>query len=111
MMVWPGILLAPLVTLLNLSLTYALVLPSCASQTRWMLHGVSMVSFAVTVLSALAGLRALRMESQERSEDAGTAPMRLHFLAQLAVLLGALSALVILAQWVPSWVLPPCSAG
>ena len=109
-MVWPGILLAPLVTLLNLSLTYALVLPSCASQTRWMLHGASAVSFAIAVLSALAAVRVLRTPG-EPSEDAGTASVRLHFLAQLAVMLGALSALVILAQWVPSWVLPPCSAG
>jgi hypothetical protein len=111
MMVWPGILLAPLVTLLNLSLTYALVLPSCASQTRWMLHGVSAVSLAITVLSALAATRVPRMDPSARSEDAGTAPVRLHFLAQVAVLLGALSSLVILAQWIPSWALPPCSAG
>jgi len=108
-MVWPGLLLAPMVTLLNLSLTYALVLPSCATQTRWMLHGVTAACLLITVLSTLAGVPALRTTRVERAEDAGTARVRLHFLAQVAVLLGALSSLVIVAQWVPSWVLPPCT--
>ena len=122
MLSWPALLLAPLITLGQLSIAYALVSPACASQDRSSLHAVAAVSLLlVLAMTALAwrdwrgpgpapGADARRptpLPAVTRSEsaDAGERP---HFVAQVAVLVGALSALVSVALWLPVWVLSPC---
>jgi hypothetical protein len=57
MAVWSALLLAPFLTLSNLSLTYALVPRSCDAGTTWMLHAVTLAS---AVLSAAATVGAWR---------------------------------------------------
>ncbi len=40
--------------------------------------------------------------------DSADAFERPHFVAQIAVVVGALSALVSVALWLPVWILSPC---
>ena len=122
MLSWPALLLAPLVALSELSIAYALVSPSCASQDRTLLHAVAAVSLllvlAMTVLAWRewnAGGSGDGLDARQRvtlptvtRADSADADERPRFVAQIAVVVGALSTLVSIALWLPVWVLSPC---
>jgi hypothetical protein len=124
MLSWPALLLAPLVALGQLSIAYSLVSPACASQDRSGLHAVAAVSLLLVVaMTVLAwrewlGRGAMPHENGDRQRnlvvptvtraDSADAVERPHFVAQIAVVVGALSTLVSAALWLPVWVLSPC---
>jgi hypothetical protein len=125
MLSWPALLLAPLVALSQLSIAYALVSPACASQDRTGLHAVAALSLLlVLVLTALAwrdwrGPAASSREGADAPQrsagvptvtraDSADATERPQFIAQIAVVVGAISTLVSVALWLPVWVLSPC---
>jgi hypothetical protein len=109
MRVWPAFL-APLIALLDQSVAYSLVEWSCATQNSHVLHWVHFIFFAVAVtvtLPAWADSARYRAATAVPS-DAGEAGGRPRMMSVAAALSGALSALVILAMWVPTWFLSPC---
>jgi hypothetical protein len=103
-----GLLLAPVAFLANLEIAYALVHPACRLGNRLPLHAVH----AGAVVFALAGLltawRIWRAEGVEWPAYAGGPLARTRFLAGLGVATSALFLLVLVAQWIPSFVLSPC---
>jgi hypothetical protein len=116
---WPALLLAPLFVLGELSLAYALVTPSCARQDRSALHALAIVSLlAVLAMTAMAWRDWRRHVGADAPAAAGapavtradgdSASQRPHFIALVAVIVGALSALVCAALWLPIWLLSPC---
>jgi hypothetical protein len=117
---WPALLIAPLVALGQLSIAYSLVTPECMRQGRSALHGVAVVSLLlVLAMTAMAWLAWRRHASAAAAGNgAGTrvvtradgsgASERPHFVELIAVLVGALSALVCVALWLPIWLLSPC---
>jgi hypothetical protein len=136
-LVWPALLLAPLLALGNLSLGYSLVTPSCAHQDGVGLHLVASVSLllalAMTALAAhawnrlvdAAGAAATGEGARATGRPAGSGPgstatattrsdatrreSRPPFVALVSTLTGALSCLVIAAMWLPTWLLPACT--
>ena len=124
MLSWPALLLAPLVALSELSIAYSLVSPSCAGQDRTLLHAVAAVSlFLVLAMTVLAwrewhgdgtvpgrgvGARPESPVPTVTRADSGDAAERPCFVAQMAVVVGALSTLVSIALWLPIWMLSPC---
>jgi hypothetical protein len=117
---WPALLLAPLVALAQQSIAYSLVTPACAQQSRAVLHAVSAVSLVLVVaLTALAwrawrgdGARTARDSGGKRAvtvADGGGASARPRFVELVAVIVGALSALVCATLWLPVWMLSPCT--
>lgn len=110
---WPALLAAPTLALTNLSITYAMVTPSCARQSMLAPNLVSALSLAVCLWmswGAWRNWRASRGDDGPAAGDSDTAPARPPFLALVALLVGALSSLVVLAQWFPQWVLSPCAS-
>jgi hypothetical protein len=109
---WPALLLAPSLALTNLSITYALVTPSCAAQHRFAMHLVP----ALMLLACLfcTWLAWLNWRSEHRPPDAlserDDAATRPPFVAMVSCAVGALSALTVLAQWFPTWILSPCAS-
>lgn len=105
---WPALLLAPSIALANAGTAYALVSPSCSHQENSTLHVLSICSLLACLLvtwgaalnwqaaRALAGPAELPTEARHR------------FLSQVATLCGLLSALVVLAEWLPVWMVSPC---
>jgi xanthine/uracil permease len=100
--------LPPLAFLLNLQLSYTLVLWACATGHVFVLH---LISMGTLLLAASGGLIAWR--DWQRSgrgwpdERAGSAP-RGRFVSVIGILMSVLFSLVILAQWIPNLVLSPC---
>ena len=124
MLSWPALLLAPLIALSQLSIAYSLVTPACGRQDRSALHAVAVVALLLVVVMTAMAWRAWRSQAEpaaaraaapaQRSArattaaDGGGASQRPRFIDLIAVLVGALSALVCGALWFPIWVLSPC---
>jgi hypothetical protein len=123
MLSWPALLLAPLISLSQLSIAYSLVSPACASQDRSSLHAVAAVSLLLVLAMTLLAWHDWRLQGRRSGEstdaqrspaptvthaDSAEAHERPHFVAQIAVVVGALSTLVSIALWLPVWVLSPC---
>lgn len=124
MLSWPALLLAPLIALSHLTIAFSLVGPACASQNHGGLHAVAAVSLLIVLAMTALAWRAWRRQAPPHAaasdaQGRGTAPAvtradseaaaeRPHFIDQMAVVVGALSALVCVAMWVPIWFLSPC---
>ena len=105
---WAGFLLAPIAFLLNLELAYALVPTACSSQNRLLVHGVHLVCLLIALTGGFFALRQWRSFGETWPGDEGGRVSRSRFMAGIGLLLSALFALVIVAQWIPSLVLSPC---
>jgi hypothetical protein len=108
---WFALVFAPSIALAAQSVMYALVTPSCASQSRVGLHATALVALlAVLLLAALARSDwAAHAAPASADSDAGDPRSTRRFLAIVATALAALSALVIVGMWFGLWVLSPCA--
>jgi len=104
MRIWPALLLAPALALADQVIGFAVVGWACARGQPVAVHAVH-VAFLVAALATLPS--AWREWKQGRTRRAA-AGERASFLAGLAVGSAALSALVIAAMSLPTWVIGPC---
>jgi hypothetical protein len=105
---WIGLLAAPAAFMLNLELAYALVPTACSTGTRLIVH---LVHFGCLLLAFGGGLlawRTWRSAGAEWPGEEGGKVGRTRFMAGSGVVGSALFALVIMAQWIPSFILNPC---
>ena len=112
MRIWLALLVAPSIALACQAVMYALVTPSCAMQSRAVLHGVAVVCLAATLVFALLArrewqLRALTATGGPDSDNPDP-PTSRRFLAIAATGVALMSSLVIAAMWLTVWVLSPC---
>lgn len=105
MRIWLALLAAPAFALSDQSIAYALTGWACASQHIAPMHGVH---FGFAALSLAATILAAALWRETAVEPKSAEIARRHFLAGLAMALGAFSTLVILAMWIPNWMLSPC---
>jgi Na+/H+-translocating membrane pyrophosphatase len=110
---WLALFVAPSLALANLSITYALVTPSCAHQNTVAAHVLSGVMLLACL--AMSGGAWRNWRRAERGDTAGDAAGdgvqdRPPFVALVAACVGALSSLAVLALWFPVWVLSPCAS-
>jgi hypothetical protein len=110
MRTWPGIVLAPLLALADQSVAYALVQWGCFHQqfaALQLVHAFFLAATLATLVPAWPG--AMRARLPDRAAPGDTHD-RHHFMSVVSLMLGAFSALVIVALWIPQWVLSPCFA-
>jgi hypothetical protein len=110
---WPALLIAPMLALAEQSIVYALSTPACQTQREAWLHAVPLLFVALTLLlSAMAWAEARRQQRllPNTIPDADGAHVGHLLFAWLGVASGALSSLVIVAMWIPQWVLSPCAS-
>lgn len=108
---WPALLLAPALALANLSITYALVGPACERHSLLWPNVVSALILLACVAFTVQAWR--NWMGQGAAADAvprDDARLRGRFVALVAGMVGALSCLVVIAQWFPQWVLSPCAS-
>jgi hypothetical protein len=96
--IWFAIIIAPALALADQSFAFALVGWACAHQTTVPIHAAHAVVLAAT--SA-----AIVLAWQEWRDTA-----RRHFLARVAMAVAALAALSVVAMWIPTWMISPCTA-
>jgi hypothetical protein len=105
---WIGLLVPPVAFLLNLELAYALVPAACSSKTGLIVHLVHLACLLLDLSGGFVAWRVWRSAGAEWPGDAGGKSARSRFMAGSGVIGSALFALVIIAQWIPSFVLSPC---
>ena len=105
---WTGLLLAPIAFLLNLEAAYALVPAACSARTQLLVHGVHLVCLLLAILGGVTAWGRWNAGGRTWPGDAGDPMSRSRFMAGLGLLVSAMFALVIVAQWIPSFVLSPC---
>ena len=105
---WFGILAGPLAFLLNLQLSYMLEQPVCVTAHHIILH---LVPAGALLLAASGGVSAWwnwqRTGQAESSKAEGVLP-RSRFMADVGLLTSGLFLVVIVAQWLPNFILSPC---
>jgi hypothetical protein len=106
---WAGILAGPLAWGLHLQVSYSLTQTACDTGHQWLFH---LVSLGALLLAAAGGVNARRLwrrlpaGSMNEGEELWT---RSRFMALFGMAFSAFFALVILAQWIPSWILGACA--
>src|ERR1043165_2807828 len=95
---WAGLLVGPIVMLVQLQTNYALVLWACNTGHEWVLHLVSLLALLITMAAGLLAWSNWRRAGAEwDDEGAGVIP-RSRFMALVGVLISGLIALVNIAQ-------------
>jgi hypothetical protein len=100
MRIWFALLAAPLLALADQAIAYATAGWGCANQ-----NGIAMQLLHAGFLAAVLGGTVAAWQMR-RATSPGIVR---HFLAGLATASGALSALVIFAMWIPTWIVAACS--
>jgi hypothetical protein len=107
MRIWFALLAAPILALADQVVAYATVGWACAHEQPMAVHAVH----ALFLVAVVAGtVPAWQLWHATRSGKAGNETLaRRRFLAGLATALSALSIVVIVSMWMPTWVIAPCS--
>ena len=105
---WIGVLVPPTAFLINLEVAYALVPRACGSRTVLLVHLVHLVTLALAVYGGVVALRTWRRSGATWPGGGGGRIGRTQFMAGLGMLMGLMFVAVIVAQWIPSFILDPC---
>jgi hypothetical protein len=105
---WTGLLLPPVAFLANVEFAYAVVPAACSAGTVVLVHLVHLLCLLLALVGGLVAWRSWRSAGAEWPGEQGGPLARSRFMAGSGVLGSALFALVIVAQWIPSFVLSPC---
>jgi hypothetical protein len=105
---WTGILAGPVAWALDLSISYAIVKWTCASQRETLLQAVAPAALMVVAIGAAVSYLALQQTASDTPTDGGEPRQRARFMAILGLTTSALFALTIVAGAIPSWVLDAC---
>ena len=105
---WTGLLVPPAAFLLNLELAYALVPTACSSRNQLLVHLVHLGCLALALFGGFTAWRHWKLTGETWPGGEGGRLSRSRFMAGLGLLISSLFALVIVAQWIPSFVLDPC---
>lgn len=105
---WAVLLAGPLSWAAGLGLDYSLVIVACESGSNAWLHLVSLITLVVASTGAwIAHREWRRLGGGVPGERVGRVE-RSRFMAALGVMTGVFFSLVIIAQWIASFVLHPC---
>jgi hypothetical protein len=105
---WVGLLLAPIAFLINLEAAYALVPTACSSRNGLPVHLVHLACLTLTIVGGVTAWGSWRAAGATWPAEEGGRLARSRFMAGIGVLLSGLFALVIVAMWIPSFILDPC---
>lgn len=107
-LLWAGVLVGPVATLIQLQTNYALVLWACGSGQVWVLHLVALVALLLCTAAGLLSWRNWRKTGAGwEDEGAGIIP-RSRFMSVVGMFVSLMSAIVTIAQWVAVFVYSPC---
>jgi hypothetical protein len=107
---WAALLAGPVVWLLQFQTNYTLVPVLCRGGAHnFALHAVFVVALLLVAAAGLLAWRNFRAvgATSEGEDDSGVVP-RTRFMSALGLLVACMFFLVILAQWIASWVFGPC---
>ena len=112
---WPGllslslgVLVGPIAALVNEEMIYVTNMWACGQGTQLAMHVVPLICLLVTVGAGLLARRDWHLVGRGVEDEAATVDSRTRFLALGGMASSALSALLILAQWLAIFVFGAC---
>jgi len=105
---WSALLVAPALTFANLGVSYTFTSALCSLGGSLALHLLAACCALATMGMTAASVNAWNASEGDPNEQPGEAAARRSLLPELASIVAALSTLVVLAQWVAVWIVPPC---
>lgn len=108
LLLWTGVLLAPIVWATQMEINYTLVPYACMTGHRVALYLVTLVALILAAMGGFISWRNWQEAGREWPSDAGDARTRSRFMGVLGLLSSAIFFLVILAQGIPDFILHPC---
>lgn len=105
---WIGVLGGPIIWLTSFEARFALAPWACTFQNKWALYGVAIAALILCLGCALISFREWRsVGAQEPTPDAGPVP-RSNFLAILGIVTSCGTAMIVVAQSIPEFMLGAC---
>lgn len=105
---WFGVLAPAAAWLLNLEFGYALAHAACHGSGMLPLHLASAAALALAALGGAAALGTWRRSGSTWPDDKPGVAERSRMLGALGLGMAALFLLMIIAQWIPAFMLNPC---
>ena len=106
---WFGFVGGPLAWYLHLNISYALVRLICATGDTLLLHLTTLATLALAVAAlVVAWLSWRRLRQPEVTTGSGTLG-RSRFLAVGGIALSGFFALILIAAWIPDFLIDPCA--
>jgi hypothetical protein len=104
MRIWIALLVAPLLALTDLTVSFATVSWACAHQATIVIHLVHAVFFTAALACAVAAWT----EWRQGVTATGDTPAQLRFLGGIGMASAVLSAIAIAAMWLPVLIIASC---
>ena len=105
---WAGNLLAPIAFLLQLEIAYFIVPRACDAGLVFPVHLAHLGALLIALAGTLTAWRQWQRWGRDWPADGPGPEPRSRFMAELAVLVSAGFTVVILALWIPTFLLHPC---
>ena len=108
---WFGMLAGPAAFLVNLQVMFTLEPWACLSGNRLGLYLFPLLMMALSGAAALVAWRNWRLVGREWPGVEGGPQPRSRFMATVGVLVSGLMMLVVIAHWLPAFIIDPCQRG
>jgi hypothetical protein len=105
---WAGVLVAPLAFLCNLQANYTLAQKLCPGGRTAPLHFTTLLFLLLALLGGLIAWSNWARAGQKWPDESEERVVRNRLMAAVGVMLSLLSALIIIAQWIPQFIFNPC---
>ena len=105
---WFGFLTGPVVFLTNMQLNFMLVPWVCGSGQLWTIHLAHFVSGLLIAASGWMSFRVWKRVGRGIPGEEGHGHDRDRFLCVMGMYLSAFSLLLLIAHWIPNFLLGPC---
>lgn len=105
---WAGVLVAPMAFLSNLQANYTLTQKLCPGGRTSLLHCTTLFFLLLALAGGLIAWSNWTRAGREWPDESAERVMRNRLLAAVGVMISLLSALIIIAQWIPQFIFNPC---
>ena len=105
---WIAVLSGPVLLLWSQEAKYATVGWACRSGHELVLHAISALTLLLVLAAVAVAVLRWRAAGGSETTDGPDREARTRFFASVGVMLGGLSALIVIAQWLPQIFYSPC---
>lgn len=105
---WLAVVGPPIAAFAQQQLAYSLVSPSCVRRAPILLHLPTLVMLVLIGAAAWYSWRTWTRNDDQRASDNHGHAASLRFFALLGLTMSAISAILLVAQWLPTLFLDPC---
>jgi hypothetical protein len=107
-LLWFGFLGGAIAWLLHLTLSYILVGYACDYDLPFLVHLPSVLMLALTAAAGWVSWKSWGRLGRSTEEEVEGVEGRSRFMAMSGLVMAGFFGLVILAQWIPAFIMPPC---